>query len=319
MNSGEIQDAFPLSRVQSGMLFHALESPDTDVYVSYIEVTIRGELNPARFEKAWLSVLNRHSSLGAAFVWDGLEQPLQAIVSIKELDWKNHQWPAQSDKQREQALQDLIVAQRSVPFDLTTPPLCRFHLIQHTNSEWTLVWVIHHLLADGWSTPIVLRDVLAAYSEDPHSEKPLSALSFADYIRWASERDATSATEHWSKYLVGSTPTPVKLARPTARIEPAQSAPIPEVRMALTALQSDAINSACRRAQVTLSSLVHGAWALVLNAYADNDEVLFGSTSSGRASALPGIQDAVGMFAAQCCVRPNRSDTNPVNGSARSR
>ena len=297
MSFEDIDDAYPLSPVQQGMLFHALASPDSDVYVTYVTMTLRGALDVSRLQTAWDAVYRHYESLRASFVWDGLDEPLQLIQSRCDLVWEQHDWTALSLVERDTRFERFMAQQRQLTFDLANGPLSRFALIHTDAQEATLVWTVHHLLADGWSTPLIIGAVMDAYANADALSKQPPELRFASYVAWLQSRDRTLARDYWRSHLAQAVPSPLRFSRPS-RID---SAPVPisrppDIRHRLSAEHTRRLTTFCQSSRLTLGTIIHGAWALVLQHFAGSDQVVFGSTSAGRGAPLVGIERAVGMY-----------------------
>lgn len=296
MSLDHIDDAYPLSPVQQGMLFHILANPASDQYVTTVTISVRGELDVDRLRRAWHQTFSHHDVLRAAFLWDGLEEPLQVIQSEVDLTWDIRDWRSRNQATQDDAMAAIIANQRHISMDLTTAPLSRFVLLHTDEQRWTLVWTVHHLLADGWSTPIILTDVMRAYDQPLIlTEQP--SLSYASFVAWLAARDRQSAQEYWGNHLGQAEANQLLLQKPTQlTTQERDTTPVPEVGVSLSTIQTEQINNFCKTSHLTLATLVHGAWALLLQQFSNTDRVLFGSTSAGRSAPLPGIEQAVGMY-----------------------
>ncbi|WP_268250380.1 non-ribosomal peptide synthetase [Lentzea cavernae] len=277
-------DAYPLSPMQQGMLFHVLEAPaDTAVYWAQDVRELRGPLDVAALEDAWRTVVGRHPALRSAFVWEGVEEPLQVVVGEVDVPFEVLDWTSVTDPHA--ALDDLLDADQRRGFDVTTAPLLRVYVADRGDRQW-VVFTFHHLYLDGWSIPLVWDEVLAAYRRE--SLPPVRP--YRDYIAWLREQPA--ADDFWREYLDGFTsPTALPVDR-TSRLHWDQGRhhrELPEtVALALEGL--------ARREHVTISAVVQAAWALLLASHSGDDDVVFGLTVSGRPAALPGVESIVGLF-----------------------
>ena len=297
MSLDNIDDAYPLTPVQKGMLYHVLQSGGSDVYVSYLSLAIQGFLDVARFKQAWQSVYQHHEALRSGFVWEGLDEPLQLVHTDFEIPWRLCQWDEKTGPEHQRKLACLIKAERSRPFDLGQAPLTRMVLVQHDDQHHSLLWVIHHLLADGWSTPVILRDLMRAYDQPKSSPNGGTGMRFSSFVAWSATRDQNAARRFWQQMLGQAKPSPLKLARPGLGLSAdVDRQVIPERRVKLSTAQTDQLMRFAQSTRLTLGTLVHGAWALLLSEVCDTSEPLFGSTTSGRAAGLPGMDEAVGMF-----------------------
>ncbi len=293
-----IEDLYPLSPLQEGLLFHSLYAPGSGVYVEQLMVTLAGDLDVPAVEGALSRIVLRTPVLRTSFHWRGLARPLQAVhrsaqVALTSADWST-QWPALDDAERRERLAELVQRERLLEFDLGRPPLMRWHLVKTGEGSHRLLWSHHHLLLDGWSYAALIGDFVAAYEAlvagaEPHlPARP----PFRDYIAWLAAREGRDEG-YWRAALAGwSEPTPI----PADRRQSGDSERRRTVDAGLDPAATAALEAAARRAGLTPSTLVQAAWGLVLARYGAVDDVVFGTTVSGRPGELPGVEAIVGLF-----------------------
>ncbi|MBV9926801.1 MAG: amino acid adenylation domain-containing protein [Acidobacteria bacterium] len=292
-----IEDIYPLSPMQSGMLFHSLYAPEADVYSGVMRYALHGPLDVEAFKGAWQRVAERHDSLRAAFVWKELDEPLQIIQREVSLPWEQHDWRALAAEEQRGRLEALCLDEQRRGFNLAHAPLMRFTLVRMGEDEYQFVWSCHHLLLDGWSVPLVFAEVSEVYDAltERRAANPPPARPYRDYIEWLRQQDVSAAEAFWRQELKGLThPTPLASDRPPRRgrgDEVYGEASVSLGRAATAGLQATA-----RRAQLTLNTLVRGAWAILLSRYSGEETVAFGATVSGRPPDLEGVEEMVGLF-----------------------
>ncbi|MDU1809514.1 MAG: condensation domain-containing protein, partial [Bradyrhizobium sp.] len=160
----EIEDIYPLSPMQQGMLFHALRDADSGSYVSQIAVDISG-VDASRLQAAWQAVTARHAVLRTAFAWRELSGPPQQIVYRQGTvpfvveDWRDR-IAAMERAARDSALAAVAQAERQAGFDLSRPPLQRVRLIALGDGAHRLIWTHHHILLDGWSAARLIAEIM---------------------------------------------------------------------------------------------------------------------------------------------------------------
>jgi len=293
-----IEDVYPLSPMQQGMLFHSLYAPDSGVYVEQVSSTLHGDLNIQAFERAWQHVVNRHAILRTAFVWEGLDEPLQVVHQQVQLPLEQFDWRTLSHAEQEAKLEAFLQTEQRRGFELSQAPLMRLAIMQLADDTYQFVWSHHHLLLDGWCLPLLLREVLAFY-QAYHQGQPVQlerSRPYRDYIAWLQQQDMSRAEAFWRKTLEGFTaPTPL----PGQRV-PGSSGPQPDgyhtAHLKLSGESTAALQSLARQQQLTLNTLVQGAWALLLHRYSGEAEVVFGATVSGRPPDLAGAEMMLGLF-----------------------
>src|SRR5258706_15790439 len=158
-----LETGYPLSPIQEGILFYCLYAPNSDPYISQLDLLLEGELDVGLFEAAWQAIVDRHEVLRTSFHWDEFQRPIQiphskATVSFQENDWR--EIPA---AEQERAFQDLLTQDRFRGLDLASAPLMRFVLCHLGEREFRFLWTYHHLLIDGWSISLLLKEVFSTY------------------------------------------------------------------------------------------------------------------------------------------------------------
>jgi len=296
---GPLDDVYPLSPLQHGMLFHTLRDERSGEYFDQFTclLEVGPDFSPERLRAAWDRTLARHDALRAAFFWNGLREPLQAVVRQASIPLEVRDWRGLTEEARNAALKRLLDEDRARPFDLTRPPLMRMALCREDVARWRMVWSNHHLLLDGWSLPLLLDEVGRTYAGAPPAAP---APTYREFIAWLARQDSASAQAFWREELSGfDSPTPPPLARSGL----APSGRWPQVVQRLRRNARASVETAQRRAGLTLSALVQGAWALLLSRYGGGRDVLFGATVSGRPPELPGADRIIGSCIATLPVR----------------
>ncbi len=309
----QVEDVYELSPLQQGMLFHTLHAPDSGMYYHQTAYTLQGAVDASAFRRAWQKVVDRHAVLRTSFHWDGLEKPLQVVhrridLPVEELDWRHV--PVE---EREKHLKDYLSACRRAGFTLTQAPLIRLTLIRLADDTYQYIFAHHHLLWDGWSGPLILKEFLAAYEAFRKSEQPQlkPVRPFREYILWLQKQDPARAETFWRQALKDiSTPTPLVMDR-MAGSRNGQPDIADDQRVELSAELSASLQAMARKHGLTLNTVMQGAWALLLSRYSGLESVVFGTSVSGRPAGLPGVESMVGLFINTLPVRvdvpPNTS------------
>jgi len=291
-----IEDIYQLSPIQQGILFHCLYAPEDGVYFEQLSCALHGNLNVLAFEQAWQQVLTRHQALRTAFIWEHHNKPLQVVYQLVKLPLEIHDWRGLSIFEQQQRLETFLQSDRERGFKLSEAPLMRLTLIQVDSDVYQFVWSHHHLLMDAWSLSLVLKKVFAfykAFSQCKDSRLELSH-SYRDYILWLQKQDLAKAEVFWRQELKGFTaPTPLVVDRAGGSGEQGSYS---KQQIQLSVAATEALQSLARQHQLTLNTLVQGAWALLLNRYSGEADVVFGATVSGRSAAIRGVESIVGLL-----------------------
>jgi hypothetical protein len=297
-DKSHIEAMYYLSPLQQGLLFHRLADAASDPYFYQYAYRLRGDLRLDAFEQAWQSAVDRHAVLRTAFIWEGVEKPLQVVRRQVRLPIERHDWRGVPEEEQRARFQSLLERDRTAGVDLLQPPLMRLHLIRKEEREWLLVNSHHHILLDGWSMAILLRDVLTAYETLVTGKTAALATTrpYRDYISWVNRRDMQQAETYWRGMLAGfARPTTIPIEAPSEQMS-ADSWPFAEQCWQWSTEKTDALQAFAKRCRVTVNTVLQGAWALLLHRYSGDQDLLFGATVSGRTPELAGVEDIVGLF-----------------------
>ncbi len=290
-----IEDAYPLSPLQEGMLLWALGAPDSGVYVEQMSLTLDGDLDAGRLESACREIVARHPILRTAFLWEGVARPVQVVRRRADLPLLRLSLAGLPPEEQGARLDEILREDRRRGFDLSRAPLLRATVVELSPGAHRFVWTMHHLIGDGWSAPVLMREMLTLY-EGALSGAAVAlepARPFRDYIEWVAAQDLAATEAFWRRELAGFTsPTPLGADRPLARRETGFG----DERIRLSRQATAALEAMARGRQLTLGTLIQGAWALLLSRYSAEQDVLFGITVSGRPADLRGAETMVGPF-----------------------
>ncbi|MFJ8808652.1 amino acid adenylation domain-containing protein [Streptomyces sp. NPDC102490] len=288
-----LRDILPLTPLQEGLYFHSVYDGDaTGSYVEQQLLTLEGEVDPQRLATAATRLLALHPNLAARFVALADGRVVSVLENGVEAPFTALDRPGITDDE----IRALAERDRRAGFDLATGPLMRYTLIRTEAGRHVLVQTVHHIVADGWSVPPMLRTLLAEYHA-PGSGHALGG--FPDHVRRLAARDDEASDRVWEEQLAGL-PGPSLIAEGHT----------PSAHFADTAVTADTdVDAAARSAGVPLSVAVHSAWALTLGGLLHSDDVVFGSTVSGREADVPGIEDMVGLLINTVPVRARWSGT----------
>ncbi|MFJ9631708.1 amino acid adenylation domain-containing protein [Streptomyces sp. NPDC101175] len=286
-------DVLPLTPLQEGLLFHALyerERDASDMYVVQLVFELEGPVDGDRLRAAAQALLDRHPNLRAAFRRRRGGQPVQVIPSRATLPWAEADLTEEA-VDPEKAWTELVDRDRAFGFDPATPPLLRCTLARIGERRHRLLVTHHHILLDGWSVSVLLRELLALYGAhgDPAVLPP--APPYRSFLTWLARADRSAAEAAWRDALAEVTEaTRLAPTGPPGATEPAQA------RAELSPELGAALTARARSLGVTMNTLVQGAWALLLGRLTGRDDVVFGATVSGRPPELPRVESMVGLF-----------------------
>ncbi|MBY4899382.1 non-ribosomal peptide synthetase, partial [Cupriavidus sp. AU9028] len=289
-----VQDIYPLSPMQAGMLYHSAARQDSgSAYINQLRIDVEG-LDPARFAQAWRDALDRHDTLRTGFLQRG-DQPLQWVARDVVLPLVHEDLAGHDGAGLAAALDRLAAQDLARGFDLERPPLMRLTLVRTGAHRHHLVWTVHHLLLDGWSTSQLLAEVLARYAGQTNPGPTIAAAQgrFADYIGWLQSRDSTAAQAFWAGQLQGFD-TPTRLA--DAVCTPCAGEGYGLLQHSCSDALTQQLSAYARSQKVTINTVVQAAWLLLLQRYTGQSRVAFGATVAGRPSEVSGSEQMLGLF-----------------------
>lgn len=289
-----IENIFSLSFIQNTLLFHHLQGGN-DEGLLHVACVLHGELNETLFKEACRAIAQRHSALRTSIHWQEIEQPLQIVFSEVDLDIQVLDWRSVSQDNFNEKLITFKKEDAEKGLNLSRGSVNRFTLIQTENNEYQLVWLCHHILLDGWSAVIILKDIIESYAAKIENRLlQLEAIpSYVSYLKWLKKQDKNLAQKFWKGYFSG-------FASPTLVGENAvntqQKNQLTDYDFSLSKKITDALHTHARTHRLTLNTLIQGAWAILLSRLTENDDVVFGTTISGRNADLPNIDLMAGLF-----------------------
>ncbi|WP_156658129.1 non-ribosomal peptide synthetase, partial [Mycobacterium kyorinense] len=280
-----IADVLPLTPLQQGLLVHAglAQASGDDVYAVQVVIDVAGPLQAARLREAVQTVVGRHPNLVARFV-PGSGEPVQIIPADPVAPWRYIEIDGTGV---EEQIEQVCAAERAGVFDLVTAPGFRVVLIRTGADHHRLVLTNHHIVFDGWSLPILLGEIFAAYNDARLPTPP----PYRRFITWLTERDHHAAALAWGEVLAGlDTPT---LLAPAQRWT---AGPRDTTSLQLSKQLTRAISQLARTQQTTVNTVLQAAWAQLLMGLTGQRDVVFGAVVSGRPAELAGAEAMVGLL-----------------------
>ncbi len=292
-----VEDVYPLTPMQAGMLFHSLLDPRGRTYVNQVQVVLHGVTDPHALAGAWQDTADANAILRTRLVWQETAEPLQVVDKRAAVPVTHHDWTGWSVERRAQETDALLAADRQAGIDLGAAPLMRLALIRLAPDRVRMVWTFHHVLLDGWSAAQVFDEVCERYAARTAGRRPQvpDRAPFVRYLEWLAGQDTARAEQHWRDTLAGfAVPTELPRDRRPADTHGASSSGT--VRVTLGKEASARLRDTAQRAGLTVNTVLQGAWGLLLHHYGGGDDVVFGTTVSGRPAELPGVTSMVGLF-----------------------
>ncbi|NLU65636.1 AMP-binding protein, partial [Rhodococcus sp. HNM0563] len=305
-----LDDVWPLSPLQSGLLFHAsmIDESHVDVYTMQAVLDLEGTVDVERLRGAGQALLDRYPNLRTAFVTDDKGDSVQLVLDEVELPWKQVDLGDLPVDRREAELEEVLAAEQARRFDMETAPLMRFLLVKEADDRYHLAVTSHHILLDGWSMPLLMQDLMALYVLRGDQSLLPRVRSYRNFLSWLSEQNRDDSLDAWADTLRG-VEEPTILA-PIVR--DADNDTIATVSVLYDTERTARLTTLAGRLGVTVNTLVQAAWAVLAGRLTGRTDVVFGATVSGRPADLPGVESMVGLFINTLPVRVNAEPDESV-------
>ncbi|QUQ69297.1 non-ribosomal peptide synthetase [Kutzneria sp. CA-103260] len=285
-----VEDVWPLSPLQEGMLYHTALDQD-GAYTVQTVYGIDGPLDAAVLRASWQALVDRHAALRACFRYVSGARMVQVIARDAEIPWRETDLSGLADDVADAEVDRVAAEELAEGLRIEAAPLMKLHLVRVGPESHRLVHTLHHVLTDGWSMPIIHRELAAIYAAGGDASGLPPTVSYRDYLAWLGKQDKEVARSAWRDELAGlDTPTTVAPSDPTR---------VPDIDTVVVELSTELTDGLARLARghdLTLNTLVQGAWAVVLSQLAGRSDVVFGATASGRPAELAGVESMVGQL-----------------------
>ncbi|HEX3048419.1 MAG TPA: condensation domain-containing protein, partial [Bacillota bacterium] len=288
-----VEDILALSPVQEGMLFHYLSGINQELYFEQLSFRLSGQLDLDLFLKAWNYVIVNNEMLRAVFRWEKVEKPIQVIMKKYEAPLYEWDCSEKSDPGQERFLEELKIRDRSRKFDISSEPY-RILLCKLSDREYEMIISSYHIVFDGWSNGIILKELLATYEQLRQGRElaPTHKGKYKEYLKWLNKQDSQGAASFWRKHLQGFD-TKTRLPYDHNRQKSARAETYTETYSSdFTAT----IHEFAKTQNLTTATLLYSVWGLLLQKYNNIDDVVFGTTVSGRTPDIKGVEKIVGLF-----------------------
>ncbi|MBQ1099161.1 amino acid adenylation domain-containing protein [Streptomyces sp. b94] len=291
---GRLTEIWPTTPAQAGILFHTMMAGSSfDAYHMQLVFHLSGDVDPERMRRAGQALLERYTNLRAAFV-NRADGDIVQVVPAQgvELPWQHLDLTGAGEAERTDTFEEFLAQDRATHFDKETPPLLRLALAVLEPGRAELVVTAHHVLFDGWSIPLILRDLLLLYASHGDPAGLPGTRTYGDFLAWRVKQDEAESARAWAAELAG-VEEPTRLA---PGFEGVGDEGLAQIEVALPPEVSDQLNRRASTLGVTINTFVQGAWALLLGALTGRQDVVFGATVSGRPAAVTDVETMVGMF-----------------------
>jgi amino acid adenylation domain-containing protein len=321
----DVERTATLTSLQAGMLYQHRLDPDGGYDLEQLVMDLREDLDVPAFVSAWQLVVDRHPALRTQIRDDDERGAVQETLASFALpitidDWCDAHDNAVTDDELAERTRAFLKSDRQQGFGLDTPPLRLMVARVGPHRTWAC-WSFHHIILDGRSFGLVLKDVFASYEAlrtNTTPTLPPQPRSFLDFVEWITQQSSTSHLPFWRTLLAGKdAPTPLPPLR-ASTTPPAADQATPgygELSLVVAPSTTAQLRTLAQTSKSTLGTVVQAAWALCLNRLTGDDDVVFGTTRACRRSAFgdgSGADDMVGLFINTLPVRAKIVDDEPL-------
>ncbi|MCP4152097.1 MAG: AMP-binding protein, partial [bacterium] len=322
-----IANILALTPTQEGMLFHYLKEPGSQLYFEQLTLELSGKVENTLFEKAWNTVIQTNEMLRTHFRWEKIKKPVQVIQKQHHIKPQYYKIPAIGERQQKIRLEEIAANDRKEGFDLQQVPfritLCRTLCrtlsptqSKHGESKYTLIISNHHILYDGWSTGIILKEFLKAYNGLARGNKIAMPIKtpFKDYIKWTQQKEIEKEQAFWKNYLNDIEPQ-AGLSIKRKKKRPQETVIKTRIARFDETLSKD-VDTFVGQHKITPATVLYTAWGVLQQRYNNDEDVIFGTTVSGRNAGVKGIEEMVGLFINTIPLRVKTGIPTGVTGTA---
>jgi amino acid adenylation domain-containing protein/non-ribosomal peptide synthase protein (TIGR01720 family) len=289
-----IEDIYPLSYMQAGLFFHALMSPSSSAYTEQVAYAINGNIDVPLLRESINKLFQRHAVLRAAFVMEGLEEPLQIIVKDRQAGFYFEDISTRSESERRQYVEAFKEKDKAQSFNVAKDPLMRISILRTGPAAYEYIWSFHHILIDGWCFSILIAEFFEIYNSLLHNRPAKLSLikPYKNYIHWLFSQDKAEAKKYWAQYLSGYD----SLAGIPRSQSVKKAYQQNEFMFSFSPEKTTRLKELVKQERVTINAVIQSIWAVLLAKYSGKQDVVFGEVVSGRPAEIEGIESMIGLF-----------------------
>ncbi len=319
-----IADIIALTPMQEGMLFFYLKEPEKNHYFEQLSLKISGKIDIDCFEQAWNFVIETNEMLRAVFRWEKLKNPTQVVLRDHTITLRYHDFFTKGIGEKRGRIEEIKTKDRKEKFDLREVPF-RVTLCKVEEDKYEMIISNHHILYDGWSNGIILREFFNAYNDLTAGKVPFIPVktSFKEFVKWNQQQDTKKQEIFWREYLRGvDRDNRIGIPIKRGNIKDSENGNSKEesgvrnyrYRMTFNGEKGDHVRDFVKAHKITAAALLYGAWGILLQKYTNSSDVIFGTTVSGRTAKIKGIEKMVGLFINTIPLRV-RTSTSTSSGT----
>ncbi|WP_428910883.1 amino acid adenylation domain-containing protein [Niallia sp. Krafla_26] len=295
MNKKNVKDIRLLNFGQKGILIESILNENNSAYIQQLRYTIRGELDIPTMKKSCQTLIDKYDSLRSKILYKNLENPVQVIFAKKTVEFEYSEVTSDSLDHEQQVNQFMIQDKKWIDID-SHHALIHFRVVKTKHEQFELIITFHHIILDGWSLAIIVKDLWSFYGKLQRDEfiQETEEFNVSDYNHWLKKAQRHQAGFDWKAYFGQFLQEPVMGTRRNDLNE--NQFHEGKHRIQTSDNFYEKVKELAKTFGVSISTFVNTVWAIVLSKVNQSNQVIFGSVFSGRSPEVEHIDDAVGMF-----------------------
>ncbi|PEF72426.1 hypothetical protein CON94_26475, partial [Bacillus pseudomycoides] len=289
-----IEDILSLSPLQKGILFHYLQKPESKVYQVQLCLQLKGDIQPSYVKKAWNYVIENNQALRTVFRWINVNDPIQIVLKSHLVNFREHDLSGLNESEQLKQLSTIRNAEWCERFDLEEVAF-RITLCKMKNDEYEMIISNHHILYDGWSNGIILREFFNTYQgiyDGKVCDRPVKN-NLKEFIKSIRQQNKVEQQLYWRNYFAGYD-SQTKLPYDSLKNKEGKSSTSLSYLFPSELLND--VRNFVKKEKITLATFLYTTWGLLLQKYNYSKESILGTTVSGRSSRVKNIENMVGLF-----------------------
>ena len=296
LDKKNIADIYGLTPMQEGMLFHYLMGQQKDHYFEQLSLGCWGEIDMGIFTAAWQAVVDTNEALRSVFRWEEMDKPIRIILKKHVVHTRFYQWRESSGQNKELWLAEIKKGDRQEKFDLLEVPF-RVTLCKLDANQQEMIISNHHILWDGWSCGIILKEFFSHYNALLAGKAPVLPVKtkFKAFDQWLQNMDTGNHERYWTDYFA-DVDAVVEFSAKHAVAGHKKEGGVGQLEKRVDGCFKEQLERFVKKHKITMAALFYTAWGILLQRYNNSDDVVFGITVSGRSARIKGIEEMVGLF-----------------------
>ncbi|MGB7604816.1 MAG: amino acid adenylation domain-containing protein [Lutisporaceae bacterium] len=288
LDRNNVENFMSLTSLQQGMLFHYVRDELSTEYHEQLSLSITGDLKIDLLQKSWDFVIENNEMLRTVFRWKGIDNPIQIVLKkhqilVQYMDFTN-------ELNKYKAVENIKLRDLSNRIDITKETL-RIYLCKLDDCKYEMIISNHHILYDGWSNGIILKELMEVYT-CLYKNKEIQRINktkFIEFIKYTKNLNRNEQKNYWMNYLND-------LGSEDDYFSCKEKGIYKEISYKIDAVKANKIKDFAKENKILLSSILYGIWGVLIQKINDSNEALFGTTVSGRPENIKSIDNMVGLF-----------------------